>query len=505
MGKNREPRGQGLRDRAQSAVAGARDRVQDLAGNIADRVSTLTDRDRSTPSGRIHRVVVLMLENRSFDHMMGWLDPALGGLPPGASNSATLADKTVVKEAAFRTTDTRLRIDPPHASVAVVRDQIADDSMSGFLQAFVDRREEELKKHEGEVLPVAGSTATRSVVATPMAGYGPEQVPVFAFLAQHYAVCANWFCSVGSGTWPNRMFLYAGSSAGETGNGQVVGRSDRMWDGINGNGVLLRRNKDTGAIDSEQYNFPDTLLVDRLEKHKVDYEVYSHGFAWMRLVEHHNFRKRHSRDMRHFADDCREGKLPPMVFVDPNWAEGRDLHANDDHVPADITNGQRLVAEVYNALLTQPNQGWQHTLLVVTYDEHGGFYDHVPPPLAPGAAPGDGPDFQRLGPRVPTFLVSPYIEPGTVLTPDQPPLDHCSLHDFIRRTLIPDDPPLTARVGAAHPLDVALTRQKPRTDAPRAPVPEAVRRWVGRVEPQYADSDEDGGLRAALSRLGDRR
>jgi phospholipase C len=505
MGKNRDQRGQGLRDRAQSAVSGARDRVQGLADNLADRLETLTDRIQQPPSGRIRRVVVLMLENRSFDHMMGWLGPARGGPPAGVSNQATLPDGKVVTETLFRTTDTRLRLDPPHASAAVVRHQVADGAMSGFVQAVVDRRAKELKKHDGEVIAEADPKKTRGLRATPMACYGPEQVPVFAFLAEHYAVCANWFCSVGSGTWPNRMFLYAGTSAGETGNGQAVGRSDRLWDGINGNGKLLRRNPDTGAIDSEQYTFPDTLLVDRLEKHKIDYEVYSHGFAWMRLVEHHNFRKRHSRDIRHFADDCREGKLPPMVFVDPNWAEGRDLHANDDHVPADITNGQRLVAEVYNALLTQPDNGWQQTLLVVTYDEHGGFYDHVPPPPAPGAAPGDGPDFQRLGLRVPTFLVSPFIEPGTVLTPDQPPLDHCSLHDFIRRTLIPKDPPLSARVGAANPLDVALTRKLARTDAPQAPVPNAVRHFPGRVEPRYADDDDDGGLRAALSRLGDRR
>lgn len=504
MGKNRDQRGQGLRDRVQAAAAEARDKVEGLAGNLAERLETLADRVQQPPGGRIRRVVVLMLENRSFDHMMGWLPPELGGLPEGASNPAALDEHTVVQEPAFRTLDTRLRIDPPHATPAVVRDQIADGAMSGFVQAFMGRRAEELKRHEGQMLSVAGSATPRHPRATPMACYGPEQVPVFAFLAKHYAVCANWFCSVGTGTWPNRMFLYAGTSAGEASNGQAVGSSDRLLDGIKGNRKLLRRNPDTGAIDSDQYTFPDTLLVDRLEKHKVDYEVYSHGFAWMRLVEHHNFRKRHSRDIRHFADDCRDGKLPPMVFVDPNWAEGRDLHANDDHVPADITNGQRLVAEVYNALLTQPNNGWQQTLFVVTYDEHGGFYDHVPPPLAPGAAPGDGPNFQRLGVRVPTFLVSPFVEPGTVLTPDQPPLDHCSLHDFIRRTLIPDDPPLTARVGAANPLDVALTRRLARTDAPRAPVPNAVRRLPGRVEPLYADDDEDGGLRAALSRLADR-
>ena len=90
MGKNRDQRGQGLRDRVQAAAAEARDKVEGLADNLAERLETLADRVQQPPGGRIRRVVVLMLENRSFDHMMGWLPPELGGLPEGASNPAAL-------------------------------------------------------------------------------------------------------------------------------------------------------------------------------------------------------------------------------------------------------------------------------------------------------------------------------------------------------------------------------------------------------------------------------
>src|SRR5439155_1455838 len=112
-----------------------------------------------------------------------------------------------------------------------------------------------------------------------------------------------------------------------------------------------------------------------------------------------------------FLDDARRGALPAVSWVDPNFIDLSlfERNSNDDHPPSDVHSGQELVLTLLRALVESDKSQFEKTMLVVTYDEHGGFYDHIPPP----AANDDNADFRRHGVRVPAFVISPWVEPGT--------------------------------------------------------------------------------------------
>jgi phospholipase C len=176
----------------------------------------------------------------------------------------------------------------------------------------------------------------------------------------------------------------------------------------------------------------------------------------------------HFGKFTNFKAAAKAGKLPPYTFLEPEWSKT----GNSQHPNYDVALGERLIHDVYYAL--HDGAKWNQTLLIVTYDEHGGNYDHVPPPQ--GAVPPDnsvgqyGFDFKRFGVRVPAVLVSPLIEPGTVFrVPDgTSPIDHTSILKTIERRW--GLSPLTARDAAAPDLGAVLTRTDARTDDPLAGV-----------------------------------
>jgi phospholipase C len=170
-----------------------------------------------------------------------------------------------------------------------------------------------------------------------------------------------------------------------------------------------------------------------------------------------------------FKRQAAAGTLPAFAFLEPAW----DAAGNSQHPNYDVALGEQLIHEVYYTLFNSPS--WTRTLLIITYDEHGGWFDHVPPPHG-AATPDDsagefGFDFTRFGPRVPTVLVSPLIRRGTVFRApaDKTPMDHTS----ILRTLEErwGLPPLTARDAAAYGLGEVLALREPRTDDPLDAVP----------------------------------
>jgi phospholipase C len=191
-----------------------------------------------------------------------------------------------------------------------------------------------------------------------------------------------------------------------------------------------------------------------------------------------------------FFARARSGTLPPVVFIDPDFVQIPPQRvANDDHPPADVGRGQALIAEIYQALVDQPGDRFANTLFVITYDEHGGFYDHVPPPGAssdlggvawdrsgfvplPGAAGPFvpvHPDASTYGPRVPTIVISPQVDAGG--TTDVL-FDHTSIgRTILLRFLGHDDPSLGGRMSVANHLGHVL-RSEIRTDRPRLiPIP----------------------------------
>jgi len=213
-----------------------------------------------------------------------------------------------------------------------------------------------------------------------MGYYNGEDLPVYDHLAREFCVCDRWFSSVPGATWPNRLYSLAGRADG--------GRED---------------------ADPPLYNVPTVFRF--LDQHGVDWRFYSFDPATLRLVDgeyrlshHHNFayvdrRKLTSQERvagqlldeeRSFLDDAAAGALPAVSWIDPHFKDIRVFgpDSNDDHPPSDVLAGQALVLDVYHALRSSPQ--WEQSLLIVTYDEHGGIYDHVPPPAAPDDDPASG-------------------------------------------------------------------------------------------------------------------
>ncbi len=353
----------------------------------------------------IRHLVVLMLENRSFDHMLGYLKST--GMAVDGAIGATNVDDHGNAIKGYHLDSTRVRIRPDH-EVAHVATQVNGGQMDGFLKGY----------------------GSRAHLAEIMGWYDQRDVLTYDVLARKYAVCDRWFSSFAGPTWPNRFFAMCGTSAGITKN--------MHW------------------IDREPF-------FDRLPQGSWRY--YSHDVAFLRTV---NKYKGHVGEpiakISSFYKSCLDGTLPQVSWLDPNFTlvdfDALLNWANDDHPPADIARGQNLVARVYNHLVASP--AWPNTLFVVLYDEHGGFYDHVPPPVAPGneAAP-----FDRLGVRVPALVISPWVPCGV---PYSATLDHACLARTAFELFAPQQVNhFTPRVAASPSLLPLLSEPVARTDESR--------------------------------------
>lgn len=350
----------------------------------------------------IRHLVVLMLENRSFDHMLGYLKAA--GMEVDGANAATNVDDNGNAIKGYHLDSTRVRIRPHHERDNV-KAQVNDGKMDGFLKGY----------------------GSRAHLAEIMGWYDQRDVLTYDALARKYAVCDRWFSSFAGPTWPNRFFAMCGTSTGITTN--------MKW------------------IDHP-------TLFDLLPPGSWRY--YSQDIAFLRTVEKY---KAHIGDpitkISSFYKSCLDGTLPQVSWLDPNFTlvdvDALLNWANDDHPPADIARGQNLVARVYNHLVASP--AWKNTLFVVLYDEHGGFYDHVEPPESPekAAAP-----FDRLGVRVPAIVISPWVPRGI---PFHGTLDHTCLARTAFELFAPQQVnQLSPRVAASPSLLPLLTEVAPRTD-----------------------------------------
>ncbi|KAJ6975143.1 non-specific phospholipase C4-like [Populus alba x Populus x berolinensis] len=184
--------------------------------------------------------------------------------------------------------------------------------------------------------------------------------------------------------------------------------------------------------------------------------------------------KFHQFDL-HFKKHCEEGKLPNYVVIEQRYFDLLSIPANDDHPSHDVSEGQKFVKKVYEALRASPQ--WNEILFIIIYDEHGGFYDHVPTPVTGVPSPDDivGPTpynfkFDRLGVRVPAFLISPWIEPGTVLHAPSGPypaseFEHSSIAATVKKIFNLKEF-LTKRDAWAGTFEGILTRTSPRVDCP---------------------------------------
>lgn len=289
--------------------------------------------------------------------------------------------------------------------------------------------------------------------------YTPEQTPVLSALARSFAVCDHYHCSVPSQTIPNRDFVHAATSTGHVNNDPVSscdartifnqmqdaidgGRSDLSW-GIFGNNLMSSGSDQAGEFGNDHFSLT-RLIMTQLHDSRFD----------------NNF-----RTLDDFKGKCASGELPSYAFLEPNYGGPGQ---NDQHPPSDIRAGEQLIADVYNMVRSSPV--FENTLLIVTYDEHGGCYDHVPPPGGaknpdPANPPGqDGFLFNRFGVRVPCVVVNPYIQRGLIARPEgYVPFDHTSVIKTIQNCFMLEGS-LTERDKAAPDFSCLLTLDAPRTD-----------------------------------------
>jgi phospholipase C len=439
----------------------------------------------STPNidlaGRFDHVVVLMFENRSFDNVLGYLySPTDGNAIDGVvgrklSNpipsdfaSEGQTEVAVQKASSMDTPDPDPGEEHPHTNTQMfstvspsenrfkrVRDMSSpfnapsDDSaeptMNGFVADYINTFTAEM-----------GARPKLADFSQILACYDTAaQLPVLNALARGFACFDRWFCEVPSETYCNRSFFHAGSSSGYVLNGPP--------------GKFA-----TG-------NTAETIF-ERLQAHGKTWKVYIDprqllpATALIHASNLVNFFGDHFSTIFDFYFDAAAGNLPDYSFIEPNM-----LHPHTDmHPPGfgrlrhelrvrpanSMLGGEQLLANVYNAVRTSPTEGksnWANTLLLITFDEHGGTYDHVPPPRVPPPSPATGREeegfkFDRSGVRIPTLAISAWVDPGRVV------------HEEFRstsmiRTLIQHwnlGAPLTRRDEAAADIAPILDRSSPR-------------------------------------------
>ena len=370
----------------------------------------------------INHIVVLMLENRSFDHLLGYLSLEKGRKDiDGLNGNQSIKYKNVAYSPKLLS-DTAFEPDPHHDTKSV-EEQLGDNN-SGFIKNF--------------------ATLDKKVPQRIMGYYNSSSVPVYDHLASEFCVCDRWFSSVQGQTQPNRIFSLAGHSNGNKDN---LSNSDLILHGW------------------------DVKPIFKFLPKKVSWKYYSHDIASLRYVKGYQLNVKEIDKIKVFYDDAKNGLLPNVSWIDPNFGSGFYLGpASDDHPKHDIHHGQNLVRRVYNALLTGPQQQWEKTLLVVLYDEHGGFYDHVVPP----GCVDDRDEFRQYGVRVPALVISPWAGKRVCMGSQQNIVfDHTSILKTIllRFCRKPDGsiPHMSSRVDAANDLSVFLTELTPRKDCIAAP------------------------------------
>jgi phospholipase C len=366
---------------------------------------------------RIKHIVVLMMENRSFDHMLGYLHRAgkaeVRGLagdetnpdPEGNPIAVHRLDAHAAAEQRRQSEALEKALDPSHSKGSVAT-QIGT-AMDGFVADYVATRGDR-EEFPRELWPV------------PMGYYDAESLPSYDYFARGYCVCDEWYSSVPGDTWPNRQYALAGRE------------SENVWKRSEILDILTRKRSPLARLRSipmydvaaftrwlspEQWRWyshdPSTLRATDPEYRDMR-DLKGDNFAWFDRKQMHartTFLEEKLRPIftaDSFLDDVVEG-LRTVSWIDPNFVDLRvlDPNSNDDHPPSDILAGQQLAYEVYNALRASP--AWDDTLLVITYDEHGGFYDHVkPPPVSEGAG------YATLGVRVPTLVIGPRVKKGHV-------------------------------------------------------------------------------------------
>src|SRR5438552_3337093 len=284
--------------------------------------------------GSIKRIFVLMLENRSFDHMLGYLS-LKGALPVnGLRHPLDPHTNTYNGQPYPLFPLTSLRVPDPLHDRQHIRLQIDGGSMHGFVASY------------------AINHAVSRDLPPPVMGYYTEaEVPITDFFARQFAVCDSWFAPLPTGTQPNRLMAMAGYSLIDD-NATLLPEHHLVYDWLTEKGVRWRVYHEA---------LPFFALMDK----------------WLPKLAGPQFRRISRLPVDVQKED--DATFPQVIFIEPTYTDAHIGVPSDDHPPSSITRGQELQRKVYRALTSNPKR-WSRTVLSVTYDEHGGFCDHVSPP-----------------------------------------------------------------------------------------------------------------------------
>jgi phospholipase C len=416
---------------------------------------------------KIEHFIVLMMENRSFDHLLGYLDhpdPTYAGVGRRANNPTTRNARYAIYPG------------PDHSHRGVLEQMLGTTDLPSYPNDRYQATMGGFAANYERLAPGRGNKVMRC--------FDPQMVPVISTLAREFAVCDHWFCSVPGETWPNRDFLHAGTSFGH---------------------VDIHR--------APIWSNPPTIfrLLDTVRRRwRIYHEGIAQIFLYSQLFTASDRRGNH----RQLIADIQGDRLPAYAFVEPDYGlpgAGNSQHPSQASSREEFVNGEQFIANIYNALRATPAV-FAKTAFILTYDEHGGFYDHVAPPraLQPDTrVHEDGTykfGFRILGPRVPAVVVSPWIEAGTV---DHTERDHSCVGETIRKRFLANvTPPLNDRAEGAD-LGRLFTRSRARTTAEmpaiRALTQTEARDLEARLSAEPDDSDLhpaiDGRLQSAMGDL----
>jgi phospholipase C len=404
---------------------------------------------------RLKNIVVLMMENRSFDHMLGGLSlvtengqkkyPGINGLTGNESNPDT--NGNIIKVQPNAKFQGQLDPDPDHHFPGVDLQLFGGTppgpgrlaNMQGFVKDYFTQTKDVNRSHNI------------------MYYFTPDKLPVLTTLATQFAVFNGWFSSIPGPTICNRAFAHYGTSFGQVG------------------------------MDIFYILDPILSAYERMVQagHTAKIYYYDQQSSTMEIVNLLKNQPQIFGGYNQFIADCKNNTLPEYSFIEPCYSDhpgsgGGEILASDQHPDHNVQEGERFIASVYNAIRTNPAV-WESTVLLIVYDEHGGIYDHVPPPActpdgysAKGTDTGTGApfNFDMLGVRVPAVLVSPYITKGTIVPGTEDPVhgrifEHASIPATVTNFFLRGDAKRTEREKKANTfLDLLSDQKRPDAETP---------------------------------------
>ena len=405
---------------------------------------------------KINHFIVLLLENRSFDHIFGFAQPSAGqqidNIAAMAEAPSNLLDPTKAEgrsNPAFPASQPAPFVvhdkNGPSHSFNAVNTQLAGSNAGptdqnpasniGFVKSWAD----ELKRVSHDV--------SKEHVAEVMLSFAPDQLPAINQLAAEFCLCDQWHCEVPGPTMPNRMFFHAATSEGY-------------------------------AHNAFKRPFTSKTVYQLLEGKGLAWACYFHDLNDLMQFSALERTPAHFRRFDKWAADVAAGNLPTYTFLFPRFMNGKDangdaLMANSQHAPEDARFAEHLIADVYDALAANHNL-FKESALIVTYDEHGGFHDHVIPGAAPNPDGQDSPNpddtagfapvfsFDRIGLRVPAVIASPWVPKGHV---EHRKLQHTSVIKTLTEIYGLDGPLNQRDASAASFADLFDKLQHPRAAA----------------------------------------